>query len=189
MGIGMKTHHAGAIVAAVLATAGCDAAAGPGAPGGFEAAMDAHYYGALADADVVAEPVKPGFATVENGGYHFDTIAPGNWRITQTVSGEGRRRVSQQCYSTPRRIAQLVDLRSTFDRSRDCQFEMDKLANGYAVRYVCENGSRRANAAARITGDFTRRYMVETKINMSGTSNRRAETITTTTTAERAGDC
>lgn len=185
MGIRMKTHHAGAIVAATLSTASCDAPTGAD----IEARLDAHYSMIGSAEPETVEPLQPGFATVDNGGFHFDTIAAGNWRITQTVSGEGRRQVTQKCYSTPRRIAQLVDLRSTFDRSRDCQFEMDKLSNGYAIKYVCERGSQRANATARITGDFTRRYMIETKINVSGSGNRRPETITTTTTAERAGDC
>ena len=169
------------VVAAALAGAAC----GP-SPADFEAAMDEHYYGRIAavDSDIVG--VNAAAAKVEE--FQFLTIAPGVWRSTVNVSGDGARDVRQRCHRYPRRLDQALDLTPVWTMTKDCKISTKWTSGSYTIEYACDDGRQRMNASARVTGDFTKRYMIEAKYAYSP-ARRGARSITTTTTAERVGDC
>ncbi len=177
----MKTLQAGAVIASALAVSGCEFRTAAD----VEAELEAHYgkIGAV-DPDIVG--VNAMAAEAEQ--FQFLTIGPGQWRATNTVSGEGRREVTQRCHAYPRRIDQALDLTPVWSMTKDCKIKTGWSYGAYTIEYACNDGNSRMNATARVTGDFEKRYLVETKINYA-TPGQRAQTLTTTTTAERIGDC
>lgn len=178
----MKTPIAiGGIIAAALACASCEFRTASD----IEAELEAHY-GTIAAIDPDLMGVNRAAAEVEE--FQFIAIEPGSWRSTTTVSGSKSRDTRQRCHRYPRRIDQALDLTPIWSMTKDCRIKTSWTSGTYAIDYACDDGRQKMNARATVTGDFAKRYIVETKISMSP-ARRGVSTMSMTTTAERTGDC
>lgn len=177
----MKFVAIAGVICAAVATSACEFRTAAD----LEAELDAHY-GMIAAVDPDITGVNAAAAEAEE--FQFIAIQPGAWRATHSVNGEASRDTRQRCHRYPRRIDQALDLTPIWSMTKDCKIKTSWTSGTYAIDYACDDGKQRLTANARVTGDFARRYVVETRISLSP-ARRGVSSISMTTTAERVGDC
>ena len=172
---------AGVLSMAAIATSACEFRTAAD----VEAELEAHY-GLIGSVDPDIAGVNLAAAEAEE--FQFITIAPGAWRSTHSTNGKADRDTRQRCHRYPRRVDQALDLTPIWQMTKDCKVKTSWTSGTYAIDYACDDGKQRLNARATVTGDFSKRYMVETKISFSP-ARRGMGQMSMTTTAERIGDC